>query len=152
VEFPGTLLLVSHDRAFLDNTVTSTLVFEGDGRIQEYAGGYEDWLRQRPTAVQPAVPRPRISEVSSGGAGSGVPQPASKKKLSYNEQREFVQLPGQIEELETEQEILNQAVAHPEFYKEPAERIRQVLSRLDQIHGELLDLYKTWDDLDSRSK
>ena len=68
VEFPGTLLLVSHDRAFLDNAVTSTLVFEGDGRVQEYAGGYEDWLRQRPAAVQPAVPRSRSSEVSAGGA------------------------------------------------------------------------------------
>jgi ABC transport system ATP-binding/permease protein len=152
VEFPGTLLLVSHDRAFLDNAVTSTLVFEGNGRIQEYAGGYEDWLRQRPVAVQPAVSRSRISEVNSSPAASVVPRPGSKKKLSYNEQREFEQLPGQIAELEAEQEILNKAIAHPEFYREPAERIKQVLARVDQIHGELLDLYEIWDDLDSRLK
>jgi ABC transport system ATP-binding/permease protein len=152
VEFPGTLLLVSHDRDFLDNTVTSTLVFEGDGRVQEYAGGYEDWLRQRPAAGQPAVARPRSTEVIAGGATPGTPRPGLKKKLSYNEQREFEQLPGRIGDLEAEQETLTRAVAHPDFYREPAAVIKQVLARLDQIHGELLDLYKIWDDLDSRSK
>jgi ATP-binding cassette subfamily F protein uup len=152
MEFPGTLLLVSHDRAFLDNTVTSTLVFEGNGRVQEYAGGYEDWLRQRPQAQQEAVPQIRNSEVSAGGATPGAPRSGLRKKLSYNEQREFEQLPGRIGELEEEQESLNKAVAHPEFYKEPAEKIKQVLARLDQVHGELLELYKAWDDLDSRSK
>ena len=152
VEFPGTLLLVSHDRAFLDNAVTSTLVFEGDGRVREYAGGYEDWLCQRPPAVQPAVPRSRSPEVSSGGTTSSAQRSGLKKKLSYNEQREFEKLPGRIEELEAEQESLNRATVHPEFYKEPAEVIKQVLARLDQVHFELLDLYKAWDDLDSRSK
>jgi ATP-binding cassette subfamily F protein uup len=157
VEFPGTLLLVSHDRDFLDNTVTSTLVFEGDGRVQEYAGGYEDWLRQQPAAgrlaaAQPAVGRSRSSEATAGGATPGAPRPGLKRKLSYNEQREFEQLPGRIGELEAEQEILTKAVAHPDFYKESAAGIKQTLARLDQIHGELLDLYKTWDDLDSRSK
>jgi ATP-binding cassette subfamily F protein uup len=152
VEFSGTLLLVSHDRAFLDNTVTSTLVFEGNGRVQEYAGGYEDWLRQRPPVVQPASARPRGSEERSGGATAGEQRPGARRKLSYKEQREFEQLPGQIAELETEQEILNNAVAHPEFYKEPPGLIKQTLARIDQIQGELLELYKTWDDLDSRSK
>jgi ATP-binding cassette subfamily F protein uup len=145
VEFPGTLLLVSHDRAFLDNTVTSTLVFEGAGRVQEYAGGYEDWLRQRPPAAQPAVPRSRNSEVNA-------PRSDVKKKLSYNEQREFEQLPGRIGELEAEQELLNKNIIHADFYKEPAQQIQWTLARLDQIHGELLNLYKIWDDLDSRSK
>jgi ATP-binding cassette subfamily F protein uup len=145
VEFPGTLLLVSHDRAFLDNAVTSTLVFEGDGRVQEYAGGYQDWQLQRPPAVQPAVSRPRSSEASA-------PRPGPRKKLSYNEQRELEQLPGRISELEAEQESLNKRASHPEFYKEPAQAIRQVLDRLDQVYGELLDLYKAWDDLDSRAK
>jgi len=152
VEFPGTLLLVSHDRAFLDSVVTSTLVFEGDGRVQEYAGGYEDWLRQRPPAVQAAVPRSHGSEANAGGATPGDPGPVLRKKLSYNERREFEQLPNRIEELEAEQESLNRAAAHPEFYKEPAKAIKQVLARLDQVHGELLELYKAWDELDSRSK
>jgi len=152
VEFPGTLLLVSHDRAFLDNAITSTLVFEGDGRVQEYVGGYEDWLRQRPPAVQPAVPRPRNSEVSAGGATPGTLRSGLRRKLSYNEQREFEHLPGRIGELEAEQESLNKEAAHPEFYKEPAEVIKQILARLDQVHGELLELYKAWNDLDSLSK
>jgi ABC transport system ATP-binding/permease protein len=145
VEFPGTLLLVSHDRAFLDNAVTSTLVFEGNGRVQEYAGGYEDWLRQRPPVLQTPVHRSRNSEMNT-------PQAGVRRKLSYNEQREFDQLPGQIGELEAEQESLNKAAAHSEFYKEPAEVIKQVLARLGQVHDELLELYKAWDDLDSRSK
>jgi len=142
VEFPGTLLLVSHDRAFLDNVVTTTLVFEGDGRVQEYAGGYEDWLRQRPAAVQPAFPRSRSPEVRAGGATSVAQRSSPKKKLSYNEQREFEQLPVRIGELEAEQESLSKATVHPDFYKEPAAAIKQVLARLDQVHGELLDLYK----------
>ena len=152
VEFPGTLLLVSHDREFLDNAVTSTLVFEGDGRVQEYAGGYEDWLRQRPAAVPAALPRPRSAETGAGGGTSAPLRSGLKKKLSYHDQREFEQLPGRIGELEAEQESLNQSVAHPEFYKEQAQEIRRILARLNQVHDELLMLYKAWDDLDSRSK
>jgi ABC transport system ATP-binding/permease protein len=150
VEFPGTLLLVSHDREFLDNAVTSTLVFEGDGRVQEYAGGYEDWLRQRPAVAPVALPRSRSAE--TGGGAPTLPRSGLKKKLSYNEQREFEQLPGRIGELEAEQESLNQSVAHPEFYKEQAQEIRRILARIDQVHDELLKLYKAWDDLDSRAK
>jgi ABC transport system ATP-binding/permease protein len=152
VEFPGTLLLVSHDRAFLDNTVTSTFVFEGNGRVQEYAGGYEDWLRQRPPDALPEAPRVRNSELSAGSAPSDAPQSTLKKKLSYREQQELEQLPGRIEELEAEQELLNKRIAHPDFYKEPAAQIKQALARHDQIHGELLELYKIWDELDSRLK
>ena len=152
VEFPGTLLLVSHDREFLDNAVTSTLVFEGDGRVQEYAGGYEDWLRQGPAAVPMTGARTRTRETGAGGATPGIPRPDLKKKLSYNEQRELERLPGRIADLEAEQESLNGAVTHPDFYKESAESIRQILARLEQIQGELLELYAAWDDLDSRSK
>ena len=90
--------------------------------------------------------------MSTGSAISGAQRSAAKKKLSYNEQRELEQLPGRIGELEAEQESLSQTIAHPEFYKEPAGVIKQVLARLDQAHGELLELYKAWDDLDSRSK
>lgn len=152
VEFPGTLLLVSHDRTFLDNTVTSTLVFEGNGRIQEYAGGYEDWLRQRPPDVQEPVAPSRRPEAGVCATSPRTRPPGQKKKLSYMEQREFDRLPTKIEELETEQTNLNSTIAHPEFYKEPAEAIKQVFARLEQVHSELLDLYKAWDDLDSRTK
>jgi ATP-binding cassette subfamily F protein uup len=152
LEFPGTLLLVSHDRAFLDNVVTSTLVFEGEGRVQEYAGGYEDWLRQKPPNVPPAVARTRNPRANSGSPAADAPRPGMKKKLSYNEQRELEQLPGRIADLEAEQESLNRGVAHPEFYREPADAIKQTLARIGQIQGELIELYTAWDDLDSRSK
>src|SRR5712671_5477604 len=92
VEWPGTLLLVSHDRAFLDNVVTSTFVFEGDGRVQEYVGGYEDWLRQRTSDV-----RSLKSERPAPRAHPPVPSPRPRTKLSYNEQRELDALPARIE-------------------------------------------------------
>lgn len=152
VEFPGTLLLVSHDRAFLDNIVTSTMVFEVSGRVQEYEGGYEDWLRQRPEAVQKEDSPSRKPEWKNRYSNPGDPQSDRKTKLSYNEKRKLELLPGRIGEMEEEQESLNRTVAHPEFYKEPAEKIKQVLARLDEVNNTLLKLYETWDDLDSRSR
>jgi ATP-binding cassette subfamily F protein uup len=152
VEFPGTLLLVSHDRTFLDNVVTSTLVFEGEGRVQEYAGGYEDWLLQRPELPAPISAKSANPGSSTGSAPAESAQSAARKKLSYNEQRVLEQLPGRIADLEAEQEILNSRVAHPEFYKEPAGVIAQVLARIEQIQNELIELYTMWDDLDSRTK
>jgi ATP-binding cassette subfamily F protein uup len=148
VEFPGTLLLVSHDRVFLDNAVTSTLVFEGAGHVQEYMGGYEDWLRQRGPARETELPKSRAVAAGKMRAASA----ASRKKLSYIEQREFERLPQHIEALETEQRRLNASVAGPEFYRESAESIKQVLSRLVQISEELLEAYTLWDELDSRAK
>jgi ATP-binding cassette subfamily F protein uup len=152
VEFPGTLLLVSHDRAFLDNVVTSTLVFEGEGRVQEYAGGYEDWLLQRPQLTVPTAAKPPNPGASAGHASAASAQLAARKKLSYNEQRVLEQLPARIADLEAEQEILNSRVAHPEFYREPADVIPQMLARVEQIQSELIELYTMWDDLDSRTK
>jgi ATP-binding cassette subfamily F protein uup len=152
MEWPGTLLLVSHDRTFIDNVVTSTLVFEGAGRVQEYVGGYEDWVRQRPSQ--------RVDEVETGrslpsSTGLGAPDqhtPTRLKKPSYREQRELEQLPARIEELETEQQRLNLAAADPSFYKEPGETIRQTLARLEALQNELLEAYARWDELDSRTK
>ena len=86
------------------------------------------------------------------GAASGAPRPAPRKKLSYNEQREFEQLPGRIGELEAEQESLNRPLPTLSSTGSRPKRSKQALARLDQIHGELLELYKVWDDLDSRSK
>src|SRR5215467_1793517 len=98
VEWPGTLLLVTHDRAFLDNVVTSTLVCEGDGRVEDYAGGYEDWLRQRPESRAPGR-EPRVASPESRVPSPRAPSPESKK-LSYREQRELESLPARIESLE----------------------------------------------------
>jgi ATP-binding cassette subfamily F protein uup len=150
VEWPGTLLLVTHDRAFLDNVVTSTLVCEGDGRVEDYAGGYEDWLRQRP---EPRVPssEPRVPS-SEPRAPSGEPRAPSpeSKKLSYKEQRELEGLPGRIESLEAEQRALNAKIADPAFYSEPAEAIRAAVARLESIEAELSAVYTRWDALESR--
>jgi ATP-binding cassette subfamily F protein uup len=148
VEFPGTLLLVSHDRVFLDNVVTSTLVFEGNGRVQEFVGGYHDWVRQAgplPLQAQPT----RREEGVSGTAGPG--RAPARKRLSYNDQREFEALPARIAELEAEQQRLEIDVADPSFYLEPAESIRQKLARLDALRIELHDAYTRWDELDSRT-
>jgi ATP-binding cassette subfamily F protein uup len=154
VEWPGTLLLVTHDRVFLDNVVTSTLVFEGGGRVEEYVGGYVDWQRQRHAAVPAAAERPR----STGEARAAVktapaapPGGASGRKLSYNEQRELEALPARIEALEAEQTALAARVAHPEFYKESADAIAAALDRVAAIERELLDSYARWDALDSRT-
>jgi ATP-binding cassette subfamily F protein uup len=145
VEFAGTLLLVTHDRAFLDNVVTSTLVFEGEGRVREYVGGYEDWLRQRAPAPAPTIGRERVESPAAAG------RPPSRRKLSYNEERELERLPARIEALETEQRKLSAAVSHPEFYREPAETIHAKLARLEALPKELLQAYSRWHDLDSRA-
>ncbi len=144
-EFPGTLLLVSHDRVFLDNVVTSTLVFEADGRIQEYVGGYADWLRQATAAAAPEAPR----EVRTS------PRPPKRetetKRLTYKESRELEALPARIEALEQEQTRLNAAVASADFYREGAEKIRATLARLEALEVELLSAYERWHELDERA-
>jgi ATP-binding cassette subfamily F protein uup len=153
VAWPGTLLLVSHDRRFLDNVVTSTIAFEGEGRVEEYVGGYEDWLRQAGAASAKASAR----QAGDKTAGSRtLPEAASvtatsRKKLSYNEQRELEALPARIESLEAERAALQQRIAHPGFYKEGAEAIAAALARSTTVDGELSALYARWDELDSRS-
>jgi ATP-binding cassette subfamily F protein uup len=143
VDWPGTLLLVSHDRRFLDNVVTSTIAFEGEGRAQEYVGGYEDWLRQRPAPATPAALKAVL-------APKPAPTPvAEKRKLTFNEQREFDRLPARIAALEAEQQQLEARSHAPEFYKEGSEEIRTVLARIEAIHRELLEAYERWDLLDS---
>ncbi|MBE3134278.1 MAG: ATP-binding cassette domain-containing protein [Acidobacteria bacterium] len=155
-EFPGTLLLVSHDRQFLDNAVTSTLVFEGNGRVNEYVGGYQDWLRQRPVPAEPHEPPARRSAETGTPARDGLAGPAgstpARRKLSFNEKREFARLPERIDALELELRDLNAAVAHPEFYKEGAETIARLLARLEEAHRELDEAYARWVELEPRSQ
>jgi ATP-binding cassette subfamily F protein uup len=156
-EFAGTVLLVSHDRVFLDNIATSTLAFEGGGRVVEYVGGWQDYLRQSGATDGPARAgrhesgtaneRKRVSLASGAGPRAPASQSAGesegrspsdkKKRLSYNEQRELEALPARIEALEDEQRRLRADVESPEFYKEPAERIRAVLARIDQLGPEI---------------
>jgi ATP-binding cassette subfamily F protein uup len=171
VEFAGTVLLVSHDRVFLDNVVTSTLVFEGDGIITEYVGGYEDWLRQREAppvrkltreaapatakaAPAPRPDRPAMAPVQAAPKpikAAAAPAPP-KKKLSYKEQREYDELPTRIERLENEQRELEARVASPGFYKEGAETIAKTLARLEAVPQELVGVIARWDELDARRK
>ena len=152
LEFPGTILLVSHDRSFLDNVVTSTFVFEGNAHVQEYIGGYDDWLRQRTIpAVKENAPQPGRDTLEIGVAQTDIAAPI-RKKLSYAERREFDHLPERIEALESEQQRLNAVIAHPDFYKETAGNIGQLMTRLEQLQRELLDAYALWDELDSRTK
>jgi ATP-binding cassette subfamily F protein uup len=154
VEWPGTLLLVSHDRAFLDNVVTSTFVFEGDGRVQEYVGGYEDWVRQRLAEKSAAAGGAKKGRGASPAPATPPPAAAvaapKKKKLSYKEQRELDELPAAIEALESEQRALAARVAGPGFYKESAAAIKESLARVDELQKELAVVYARWGELDGR--
>jgi ABC transport system ATP-binding/permease protein len=146
-EFPGTLILVSHDREFLDNAVTSTIVFEGPGRIAEYVGGYADWLRQRPAAEEPAPKPVRAAEPAQRPAAASP----ARKRLTFSEQREYVQMPARIEALEAEVKALHDRIAGPEFYKEGAEAIKAALGRVEEAQAELDTSYERWLDLESRA-
>ena len=158
VEWPGTLLLVSHDRAFLDNVVTSTFVFEGDGRVREYVGGYEDWVRQKKAEIRSTKSEVRSlktedtkstkSEVRS--TTTVAVAAVAKKKLSFKEQRELDALPARIEALESEQRALAAKIAGPEFYKESAEGIKTSLARVDGVARELATVFERWHALESR--
>ncbi len=152
VEFPGTMLLVSHDRAFLDNVVTSTLVFEGDGRVAEYVGGYEDWQQQR--AAQEAATQSAMRAAPAPPPVRGAPKAAAPAagRLSYKERREFEALPDRIAALEDEDARLRQTVAGPDFYKESRETIEATLARLESLRVELHAAYARWDELDSRAR
>ena len=156
IDWPGTLLLVSHDRAFIDNVVTSTLVFEGAGgrgqagEVKEYVGGYEDWLRQRPEPASLRTPEPANARTREP-ANQRTPEPPAKK-LTYREREELDQLPSTIEALEAEQRALEAAVASPDFYKEGADAIARTLARQEAVHEELLQALARWDELESRPR
>jgi ATP-binding cassette subfamily F protein uup len=152
VQWSGTLVLVSHDREFLNNVVTSTLVFEGQGRVQEYVGGYEDWVAQRPLVeVEVAPQRPAPAPVSSAREAALVGE-VKPRRLSYKEQREFAALPDVIDALEAEQRGLEARIGSPDFYKEPPDAIREVLARAEQLTIEVVRAYARWDDLDRRDR
>src|SRR5262245_1016330 len=157
VDWPGTLLLVSHDRAFLDNVVTSTFAFEDQGRVQEYVGGYEDWVRQRGESAPPQVtrgtgrerPSREQQDSSSLSAVATVVESSRKRKLTYKEQRELEALPARIESLESEQAALESRIAGPEFYKEAPDAIRAALARADDLRRQIAVAYDRWHGLET---
>jgi len=150
LDYQGTLLLVSHDRAFLDNVVTSTLVFEGDGHIGEYVGGYSDWLRQRQAAAREST-RPATTAGPSKSSPSEAKPAGKPKKLSYKDQRELDALPARIEALETEQAQLHAAVNDAGFYQQSPDDISVALGRLEAIARELETCYERWGILEAQS-
>jgi ATP-binding cassette subfamily F protein uup len=144
--YSGTVLVVSHDRAFLNNVVTSTLVLEGDGQVKEYDGGYDDYVRQRDEAATEqaasvSIPAPLKPRESKTG------KPA---KLTFREQQELESLPGIIVKLERERDELHAAMAAPEFYKQPGDDIARVTARVQALETELAGLFARWEELDSR--
>jgi ATP-binding cassette subfamily F protein uup len=153
-DYAGTLLLVSHDRAFLDNVVTSTLVFEGADEINEYVGGYTDWLHQRKPAVDEAAAaaRPARTVAMSPAGAADAPAAASKgRRLSYNEKRELAQLPGKIQTLEAEQMQLTALISDPQVFQHNLDRGSQALQRLQVLAGELDSAYARWETLEQAS-
>ncbi|OAN23589.1 ATP-binding cassette domain-containing protein [Pseudomonas oryzihabitans] len=153
LSFEGTVLMVSHDRAFLDNVVTSTLVFEGEGRVREYVGGYQDWLRQggspRLLGVQTREDKPVQPTAKAEPTPVAAPAAApAKRKLSYKEQRELDALPGAIETAEIELEVLQTAIADPGFYQLPGEVTQAKLARMDALQAELDRLIERWAELE----
>jgi len=148
-EYEGTLLLVSHDRTFLDNVVTSTLVFEGDGKFGEYAGGYEDWERYQRQI--PEVP----NETKKRGNTQPPPAPSPAKRtdkprrLTYKEQRELEALPVAIEALEAEQAELHRLMGGAEFYRQSSDTITATLERLEVLKRDLEECYARWQTLEA---
>jgi ATP-binding cassette subfamily F protein uup len=141
VEFTGTLLMVSHDRQFLNDVVTSSIVFEKDANgetvVNEYVGGYDDWLRQRPTYEAPvAKPAPKPA----------TPPPTKARKLSYRETKELETLPAKIEALEKEQHDLAEKMQDPAFYSDGA-AMTKAAKRLEDIEVELLEAFTRWEEL-----
>jgi ATP-binding cassette subfamily F protein uup len=150
LSFDGTLLLVSHDRAFLDNVVTSSIVFEGDGEVNHYVGGYQDWINHGGSFN---------SETSTGkNAGTSQEKPEQPKplkqqltqprKLSYMLQRELDQLPGKIEEAETALGQLEETISSPEFYQQEQSRIDEVLKQVSAAQESLEKLYARWEEIE----
>lgn len=157
-EFSGTIILVSHDRAFLDNIVTSVWVFEGDGVIEEYVGGYSDWYAQyhgkSADAGKPLDKDKRVDVETVTAKKKPLTQAVkseAQKKLSYKEQRELEQLPAMIESLETEKQQLEQKMGQSDFYQQEQRDIKTSLQRLEELNAELEQSYQRWEQLEDRA-
>ena len=143
VGYQGTVLLVSHDRALLNNVVTSIVAFEGNGRISEYVGGYDDWLLQRPAPPPPDARSRPAKTVKSR------PPRQQVRKITFKENLELEALPERIENLEAEQARLYALMADPAFYREEGPAIAKAKTRLDALAGELEESYRRWETLEA---
>jgi len=149
VEYRGTVLLVSHDRDFLNNVVTSTIAFEGQ-QLREYVGGYDDWLRQRPEETTDAEEADRPAKATSN-VQQAKPKMRDRRGLTYKEKQELAALPETIERLEAEIESLHTAMASPDFYKRPGDEIARETATLRQLEDQLSEAFQRWEDLEERS-
>jgi ABC transport system ATP-binding/permease protein len=147
-DYQGTLLLVSHDRTFLDNVVTSTLVFEGEGKVGEYAGGYEDWKLQRAAAPLRELPKPSAPPLVAVAEKTNH----KDRKLSYKERRELEALPEKIEALEVEQSELHKLMGDGDFYRQPGDKITGAMERLEAVNNELEACYTRWETLEAQAR
>src|SRR5688500_2486372 len=141
VEFSGTLLFVSHDRAFLDNTVTSTLVFEGGGRVGEYVGGYSDWVRQRASVVVAPAPAPK--RPAPAPAPARAPKP---RRLTFRERGELATLPDEIDARERERERTYLSLSDPALLRDGA-AVSDAQARLAALEREIIALTARWEEL-----
>lgn len=154
MEYQGTVLLVTHDREFLDNVVTSSFVFEGQGRIREYVGGYQDWLRQGGSwdaIANPVASKNEHTEITSSDQAETADseKPAKKKKLSYKLQRELDELPKRIEELENQFETATQEASASDFYQQDATLVQEKLAALSEFEASLRQAYARWEELEA---
>ena len=154
-EYAGTVFLVSHDRAFLDNVVTQTIASEGNGQWKEYVGGYSDWVRQRPAGAAARFDATGgVAAKSGANAGAGQAakaKPAERKKLGFKEQRELEQLPARIAAMEAEQAALQIRLADPAFYQGPPDAVRVVQARLAALEAEIDAALVRWESLEAMS-
>ncbi len=147
VNYPGTVLLVSHDRAFLNNVVTNTLVFEGDGFVRDYTGGYDDWLAQRKAIAESSVERAPSTSANRVNVPSVTAD--APRRRTFKEQQELSQLPRKIEELEKEQRELHTTMASPEFYQQDKLVIAKATKRLEALEQEMTTTFQRWELLDA---
>ena len=149
IDYPGTLILVSHDRAFLDNVVTSSLVMEGNGRVGDYVGGYSDWQRQRPDLPKPGNAAPRLAPEVAKAPPAAVSAPvAAKRKLSFKDQRELESLPARIETLESQVAQLTAEMNTPAFYQRGSGEVQTANKKLADVQAELEVAYARWSELE----
>lgn len=148
LEYQGTVLVVSHDREFVNNVVASTLVFEGDAQVNEYVGGYDDWLKYSMARAQQSSNNKSDNKLSVGSGDKNVADQSKVKKLSYKDQRELDALPAQIETFEAAVESLQQLMASSDFYQQDKDEIKKVQQQLAESQEKLSHCYKRWEELE----
>jgi ATP-binding cassette subfamily F protein uup len=160
-DYPGTLILVSHDRRFLDNVVTQTLAAEGNGSWREYVGGYSDWLEQRPKGTAGRLETSRresrearvpgsVKDVESPATDAASPPAKPRARLSFKEQRELAALPAEIESLEREQSDLNARMSEPDYHRRGIDKMREDRARSGEIEALLLEKFERWQTLEAQ--